>query len=119
MPLRIYAIDNSQNTYSSGYQISYVEADPAVMEPLLAALWKAWPRSSHRYTCRVIFTADRLDWRTGGPKAIGEWITRLSLSQYVSDTAAAEEFRQLALAVKLEPGFRQWLTGLNFQLGEQ
>lgn len=120
MPLRTYAIDNNRNNYDVNYQISYVEGDPTVVEPLLATLRKAWPRAFYRYTPRVIFTADRLDWRIGSPRSIGEWISRLSLSQYVRDIAAAEEFRQLALAVEgLEPGQRQWLMSLNFQLGEQ
>ena len=120
MNTRTYAIDNNRNSYDTNYQISYVEGDPAVMEPLLTALWKAWPRSSYWYTPRVIFTADQLDWRVGSPKSIGEWASYLSLSQYVCDIPAAEEFRRLALSVEaLGPGQRQWLMSLNFQLGEQ
>jgi hypothetical protein len=39
---RTYVIDNDRG--HSDHSIYFVEADPAVMEPLLAAYQKAWPR---------------------------------------------------------------------------
>jgi len=118
--LRTYAIDNNQNSYDSNYVISYVEADPAVMEPLLDAFQKAWPRSSHPRTPRVIFTTNQVEWHTGGPMSLGKWINRLDTSRFVRDLAAAEEFRRLALTVEtLGAGHRKWFMSLNFQLGEQ
>jgi hypothetical protein len=115
--LRTYAIDNNQNSYDSNYVISYVEADPTTIEPLLAAFLRAWPKSYHPQAPRVVFVADQVDWRTDGPIPISEWTRRLDACQYVCDIPAAEEFRQLALAVEnLEPGYRKWLQSLNFRL---
>lgn len=117
MSLRTYAIDNNQNSYDSNYVISYVEADPSTIEPLLDAFQKAWPRSYHPQAPRVVFIADQVDWRMDGPMSISEWISRLDTSQYVSDIPAAEEFRRLALSVEtLGPGSRKWLQSLNFRL---
>ena len=40
--MRTYVIDNDRGC--SNHSVYFVEADPAVMDPLLAAYEKAWPR---------------------------------------------------------------------------
>ena len=118
MTLRTYAIDNNRNSYDANYWICFVEADPAVMDPLLTAYLKAWPLAYQPNGPCVVFTADQVSWRDDKPMPFNEWIGRLGPSETTRDVAAAEEFRRLALTVEtLGPGSRKWLLSLNFRLG--
>ena len=106
MSLRTYVIDNG-GEYSD-HAVYFVEADPAVIEPLFAAYQKAWPETSCPHEVhRIIFTADQLDWRVDKRTPIAGWLDDLNVSQGVADITAAEEFRRLALsALGDDPVFR-------------
>ena len=96
MPQRTYVIDNG-GSYSD-HTIYFIEADPSVMDPLIAAYQKAWTQTGYSVSF-VLFVADKVDWRVDGRMAIGDWLRYLNLSDGVADLAAAEEFRRLALAI--------------------
>jgi hypothetical protein len=94
--LRTYVIDNGASY--SDHTIYFIEADPSVMDPLLAAYQKAWTQTGYAVSF-VLFVADKVDWRVDGRMTIADWLRYLNLSDGVADLAAAEEFRRLALAI--------------------
>lgn len=134
----IYIIDNDK-AYEL-HRLYFVEADPAVMEPLLGALQKAWRRGCYncgklrgevmgprhcggfydfRKSSFLAGTAPKITWLSSDDRSltVAQWLAILADDLQegidgaeVSDLVAARDFIQLATEIWPNP----WLMKMKF-----
>lgn len=104
---KTYVIDNGQE-YSS-HAVYFVEADPAVAEPILSAMTAARPESARWWQGwhKVLLSAESVKWWCGRAKTLPEWLrlvdSDMESEVEAADAEAAREFVRLARAAL--PGF--------------
>lgn len=141
MTTKTYIIDNGRSY--SDHKIYFVDADPAVFEPLWSAYTKAWPDNCLRCgkadgsqlcplgdrdrrwhvdpeVIRLIGIVNDCDWRDKDARmTIEKWLGRIDhcLTETVADLDAAHEFERPGKA--LWPELLLWKDQFELRVYEQ